>query len=55
MFWSEHIQNEVLTINSEQPSSEDRIERKFQAKFSPYEQSFEKPRRIINVVQGRTP
>ena len=31
---SEHIKNEVLTITSEHPSSEDNFERKFQAKLS---------------------
>ena len=36
------IQNEVLTITSEHPSSEDKIEGIFQANISPSDQSFEK-------------
>ena len=40
-FSSEIIQNEVLTINSENPYCEDNFERKSQAKISPYGQSFE--------------
>ena len=39
---SEPIKNEVLTITSEHPSSEDQFERKFQAKVSTYDQIFEK-------------
>ena len=42
MFSSEHIENDVLTIASEPPSSEDQFETKFQAKIYPYDQSFEK-------------
>ena len=38
MFSSEHIQNEVLTVASENPSYEDNFERKFQARISPYNQ-----------------
>ena len=34
MLLSEHIQNEVLTITSEHPYSEDHFEAKFQAKIS---------------------
>ena len=41
-FSSGPIQNEVLTINSEHPSSADHFERKYQAKIYPYDQSFEK-------------
>ena len=41
-FSSELIQNEVLTVNSEHPYSEDNFERKFQDKISPSDQSFEK-------------
>ena len=36
------IQNKVLTITSENPSSEDHFNRKFQAKMSTYNPSFEK-------------
>ena len=36
------IQNEVLTINYEHPSSEDQFERKFQDKIYPSDNSFEK-------------
>ena len=32
----------MITIKSEHPSSTDHFERKFQAKISPYDQSFEK-------------
>ena len=42
-FSSEHIKNEVLTLTYEQPSSEDSFERKFQAKISPSNQTFEQP------------
>ena len=35
------IKNEVLTINSEHPSSEDHFERRLQANISPFGQSFE--------------
>ena len=42
MFSSEHIQNEVLTLTSEHPSSADKFERKFQSKISPSGQKFEK-------------
>ena len=37
------IQNEVLTLTSEHPSSEDQFESKSQEKISPYNQGFEKP------------
>ena len=37
------IQNEMITINSEHPYSEDHFERKFQANIYPSEQSLEKP------------
>ena len=43
MFSSEHIQNEVLTITSEHPCSEDHFEIKIQAKFDKYDQIFEQP------------
>ena len=36
------IKNEVLTIKSEHPSSADHFEKKFQAKISPSDPSFEK-------------
>ena len=39
---SEHIENEVLTITCENPYYEDQLRRKFQAKISPSDQSFEK-------------
>ena len=42
MFSSEHIQNEVLTLTSKHTSSEDKFERKLQAKIYPYGQSFER-------------
>ena len=38
---SENIQNEVITITSEHPSSEDNFERKPQHKISLYNQIFE--------------
>ena len=38
MFSSEHIQNEVLNITSEYPSSKDHFDRKLQANVSPYDQ-----------------
>ena len=41
-FSSGPIKNEVLTVNSEHPSSADHFERKFQAKIYPSDQSFEK-------------
>ena len=36
----EKTENEVLTITSEPPSSEDNFERKLQAKISPSDQFF---------------
>ena len=42
-FSSGHIQNEILTINSEHPSSADHFERKFQDKISSSNQSSEQP------------
>ena len=42
MISSGPIQNEVLNITSEHPSSADHFERKFQAKISTSNQSFEK-------------
>ena len=42
-FSSLHIQNEVLTLTSENPSSVDQFERKSQDKIYPYEKSTEKP------------
>ena len=44
MFSSEHIQNEVLTLTFEHPSSADKFERKSQSKISPSDQSIEKPK-----------
>ena len=41
-FSSGPIQNEVLTLTSEYPSSADHFGSKFQAKISPYEKSLEK-------------
>ena len=38
---SENIQNEVLNITSEHPSSEYNLERKLQDKIFPYNQIFE--------------
>ena len=43
MLSSEHIENEVLNINSEHPYYEDHFESKFQAKISPSNQIFEQP------------
>ena len=40
---SEIIQNEVLTITSENPSSEDHFDRKFQDNIYPSNQIFEQP------------
>ena len=40
---SEIIKNEVLTITSEHPYSEDNFERKSQAKISQFNQFFEQP------------
>ena len=42
-FSSGPIQNEVLAITSEHPSSEDDFERKFQDKIPPSNKSFEQP------------
>ena len=42
MFSSEHIENVVITLNSEPPSSEYHFETKFQADVSPFDQKFEK-------------
>ena len=42
-FSSEHIENEVLTINYGPQSSEDHFETKFQANISPSNQIFEQP------------
>ena len=44
----------MLTLASEHSSSEDNFERKFQAKLSLHNQVFEKNRRIIDRVQGKT-
>ena len=41
MFLSENIENEVLTLTSEHPSSEYCFDTKLQAKISPYHQNFE--------------
>ena len=43
VFSSQHIQNEVLTITSEHPSSEYNFESKSQANISPSDKSFENP------------
>ena len=43
MFSSEHIQNEVITINYEHPSSEDQFDIKFQDNTYPSNQNFEQP------------
>ena len=40
-FSSGPIKNEVLTMTSENPSSGDHFERKFQENISPYDQSIE--------------
>ena len=46
------IQNEVITINSENPSSEDHFESKFQDKISSYNQSFEQPEEELIEFKG---
>ena len=43
MFSSEHIKNEVLTITSEHPFSEDNFERKLQVKLYLSNKMFEQP------------
>ena len=48
----ENIQNEVLTITSEHPSSEDKFERKSQYKISSYNQSFEQPEEEFIEFKG---
>ena len=53
MFSSEHIQNKVLTITSEHPSSEDHFERKFQAKIYPSDQSDEKQEEKLIQFKGK--
>ena len=40
MFSSEHIQNKVLTVTSENLSSVDHFERKFQANIYPSDKTF---------------
>ena len=42
-FSSEHIENGVLNITSETPSSEDFLETKLQDKFNKSDQNFEQP------------
>ena len=42
IFYSEHIENEVINLTSEAPSYENHFETKFQAKFDTYNQSFKK-------------
>ena len=42
MFSSEHIENEMISINSEPPSSGYHFDTKLQAKLSPSDQIFEK-------------
>ena len=43
MFSSERIKNEVLTITSEHPSSEDNFESKSRANISPFDQIYYQP------------
>ena len=43
MFSSQHIQNEVLTIPSENPSSGDKPKSKLQAKLYPSKPNLEQP------------
>ena len=45
--------NEVLTITSEHPYSEDKFERKFQDMISPYNQSFEQPEEELIEFNGK--
>ena len=50
---SEHIQNEVLAIFYEHIYPEDKFERKFQAKISPSDQSFEKQDEWVIELNGK--
>ena len=43
----------MLTLSSENPSSEDNFEKKFQANVSPYDQGFEKQEGEFDIVQER--
>ena len=52
-FSLEHIKNEVLTLTSDNPYYEDDFERKFQAKFSPYNQIFEHPEEELIGSKGK--
>ena len=40
MFLSKHIQNKMPAITSEHSHSEEKFQREFKAKISPYNQSF---------------
>ena len=51
---SEHIENKVLTITSESPSSEDHFDTKIQANISPSDKKNCKTRRRIDRVQEKT-
>ena len=53
MFSSEPIQNELLTLTFEHPSSEDHFERKFQAKISPSDQNYEKQEEELIYYKGK--
>ena len=55
MFSWEHIQNEVLTINSEHPFDKDHIERKSKANIYPSDQKIKESRRIIDKFQDEIP
>ena len=53
MFLSEHIKYNVLTITSENPYTEDRFERKSQAKISPSDQNSEKYKEALIKFKGK--
>ena len=52
-FSPEHIKNEVLTLTSEHPSSEDKFESKFQDNLSPSNQNFEQPEEELIEFKGK--
>ena len=50
---SYHTSDEVLTLTSEHLSSEDSFDRKFKAKFYPYNQIFEQPEEYLIEFKGK--
>ena len=52
-FSSEHIENEVITLISENPSSENPFETKLQAKFATSDKSFEKQEELLIEFKGK--